>query len=76
MTDQVVEPKVPFLTRVFSACQGRHTALALGFFTTGNIFHYLGRLDATYIGFMTTLMGFVLGHSVKEDYFADKQAQK
>ena len=30
----------------------------------------LHRLDGTYIAFMGALMGFVLGHSVKEDYFS------
>jgi len=48
--------------------QGRTTSFCAAFFVTGNILHYLHRLDATYIAFMGTLMGFVLGHSVKEDW--------
>jgi hypothetical protein len=55
---------------------GRHTAAILAFFVTGNVFHYLHRLDGIYINFMTVLMGFILGHSVKEDYFASKTDNK
>lgn len=36
--------------------------------------HVLHRLDGTYIGFMTALMGFVIGHSVKEDLMERKRA--
>lgn len=48
---------------------GKSTFFILGFFITGNVLHWLHRLDATYITFMATLLGFVVGHSVKEDYF-------
>ena len=47
--------------------QGRHTFFAAAFFVVGNVMHWFHRLDGTYITFMGTLMGFVLGHSVKED---------
>lgn len=50
---------------------GRTTAFCVGFFITGNVMHFVHKLDATYISFMTVLMGFVLGHSVKCD-IADK----
>ena len=30
--------------------------------------HLFHRLDQMYIGFIVTIMGFVLTHSVKEDY--------
>jgi hypothetical protein len=53
--------------------QGRTTAFLGGFFVMGHLMHFLHRLDGTYITFMTTLMGFVLGHSIKEDYFGGKQ---
>jgi hypothetical protein len=39
-------------------------------FVTGNVMHALHRLDGTYIAFMGALMEFVLGGSVKEDYFS------
>ena len=38
-----------------------------GFFVMGNVFHYLHRLDSTFISYMIALMGFVVGHSIKED---------
>lgn len=57
------------MNKVFAFLQGRHTSFALGFFVAGNIMHWFHRLDATYIGFMTALMGFVLGHSVQENHF-------
>lgn len=50
------------------AAHGRHTLFAFAFFVTGNVFFWLHRLDGTYIAFMGTLMGFVLGHSIKEDF--------
>ncbi len=55
--------------KLFQACQGRHTALVLGFFFSGNFMHWFHRLDATYISYMIALMSFVLGHSIKEDWF-------
>lgn len=55
--------------------QGRHTAALLAFFISGNVFHYFHRLDSTYITFMTVFMGYVLGHSVKEDIFAGKTGE-
>ena len=60
------------LGKIFAWAQGRTTAFCLGFFVSVNVLHYLHRLDATYIAFMGTLMGFVLGHSAKEDHFATK----
>lgn len=50
-----------------NAAHGRHTMFCFGFFIAGNVLHWVHRLDGTYIAFMGTLMGFVLGHSVKED---------
>lgn len=69
MMDEHVTEIVPVMSRVYRVFQGRHTAAAFAFFVTGNVFHYIHRLDGTYIAFMSTLMGFILGHSVKEDYF-------
>jgi len=47
--------------------QGRTTAFISLFFITGNLAHFLHRLDGTYITFMGTLLGFVLGHSVSQN---------
>ncbi len=69
--------RVPaMINRVFQYLQGRHTAFALAFFVSGNILHWFGKLDATYIGFMGTLMGFVLGHSVQENHFDKDTSDK
>ena len=56
--------------KIIGALSGRTTALCIAFFVSGNVLHALHRLDGTYIAFMGALMGFVLGHSVKEDYFS------
>lgn len=57
------------IRKAFAYLQGRHTAFAIAFFVSGNIFHWFHRLDTTYITFMGTLMGMVLGHSAQENYF-------
>jgi hypothetical protein len=56
--------------KLMTALAGRTTAFLAAFFVTGHVMHVLHRLDGTYITFMVTLMGFVLGHSVKEDLFS------
>lgn len=61
---------VGMFQRMVNWCQGRTTAWLVAFFSLGNLFHVFHRLDATYISFMVTFMGIVLGHSIKEDYFA------
>lgn len=58
---------------VMDAVHGRSTFFCLLFFVCGNVLHWFGRLDATYITFMGTLLGFVVGHSIKEDIFAARQ---
>jgi len=55
------------LQKLFSYCQGRHTAFAFAFFVMGNTLQWFHRLDATWIAFMTSLMGFVLGHAIQEN---------
>jgi hypothetical protein len=59
--------------KVTSALQGRHTSFVAAFFVVGNVLHWLHRLDGTYIAFMSSLMGFVLGHSVKESMLPETQ---
>jgi hypothetical protein len=53
---------------------GRTTAFLIFFTIVGTVLHILHRLDGTYIGFIGTIMGFVLGHSVKEDYFSSSDS--
>jgi hypothetical protein len=65
------QPAQSLFGRVTGYLQGRHTAFAAAFFILGNVMHWFHRLDATYITFMGTLMGFVLGHSVKESMLPD-----
>ena len=60
------------LHKCVDALYGRTTTFCVAFFAMGNVLHFLHRLDWMYIGFMSTLMGFVVGHSVKEDYFSAK----
>lgn len=55
------------MNKFFTFLQGRTTGFCVAFFFAGNVMHWFHRLDGTYIAFMTALMGFVLGHSVKED---------
>ncbi len=57
------------LAKLFAYLQGRHTAFAIAFFLSGNVLHWYHRLDTSYITFMGTLMGMVLGHSAQENYF-------
>lgn len=57
------------IARCFKALQGRHTFFAAAFATFGSILAWYHRLDSTYVSFVTVMMGFILGHSVKEDYF-------
>ena len=45
----------------------RTTLFCGAFFISGHILHLLHRLDATYITFMGTLLGFIVGHSVSEN---------
>lgn len=47
--------------------QGRSTGFLIAFFIMGHVAHFLHRLDATYITYMGVIMGYVLGHSLKED---------
>lgn len=56
------------LTKWFS---GRTTTFCAAFFVTGTVLQGLHRLDMTYVAFMGTLLGAVVGHSIGQDH-ADK----
>lgn len=53
--------------KVMQITHGRTTAFFIAFFISGNVLAYIGKLTPVYVGFMGTLGGLVLGHSVKED---------
>ena len=56
--------------KILEATHGRCTAFFIAFFITGNVFAIFGKLTTTYVAFMATLGGLVLGHSIKEDVMA------
>jgi hypothetical protein len=60
------------LQKLFGFLSGRSTAFCVAFFISGNVAHFLHRLDGTYIGFMSALLGAVIGHSIKEDLLGAK----
>jgi len=54
--------------KVISITHGRTTAFFIAFFLAGHGMALVGKLTPVYVGFMGTLGGLVLGHSIKEDY--------
>jgi hypothetical protein len=53
--------------KILQITHGRTTAFFIAFFISGNVLAYIDKLGTTYVYFMGTLGGLVLGHSVKED---------
>jgi len=51
----------------FKKLQGRTSGFLLAFFVVGHVLAFAHQLTGTYIAFMSAFMGFVLGHSIKED---------
>ena len=49
--------------------QGRHTLFAAFFAIAGVVLQWFHHLDATFVAYMTSLMGMVLGHSIQENHF-------
>lgn len=66
---QATEKKQSWVSALYQKLQGRTTSFLVAFFVTGVGFHLFHRLDAVFIAFMSTHMTFVVGHSIKEDYF-------
>lgn len=58
--------------KVIAITRGRTTAFFIAFFLSGHAMALFGKLTPTYIGFMGTLGGLVLGHSIKEDMMAGR----
>lgn len=63
------------VTVLVNVCKGRHTFFAFCFFISGHIMHLAGKLNHTYIEYMAAMMTFILGHSIKQDYFENKAAE-
>jgi hypothetical protein len=58
--------------KVLQLTHGRTTAFFIAFFLAGHAMAMLDKLTPVYVGYMATLGGLVLGHSIKEDVMAGK----
>lgn len=56
--------------KLLQLTHGRTTAFFVAFFVSGHVVAFMHLLTPTYVGFMGTLGGLVLGHSLKEDLAA------
>jgi hypothetical protein len=56
--------------KVLQVTHGRSTAFFIAFFIAGHAMALLGKLTPVYVGFMGTLGGLVLGHSIQENVLA------
>jgi hypothetical protein len=61
-----------FAHKILQITHGRTTAFFVMFFVSGNVLALVGKLTPAYIGFMGTLGGLVLTHSIKEDIMAGR----
>jgi hypothetical protein len=59
--------------KILQITHGRTTAFFIAFFLSGHVFAYIGKLTPTYVAFMGTLGGLVLGHSVQENILVKNQ---
>lgn len=60
--------------KVLQVTHGRTTAFFVAFFIAGHVMAWFGKLTPTYVGYLGTLGGLVLGHSIKEDMMAGRNA--
>lgn len=58
--------------KMFVWMQGRHTFFAFLELVIGSLLAWSGHLDMSFVALVGTIQGMVLGHSIKEDYFAQK----
>ena len=58
--------------KMFVWANGRSTAFAAFFTGFGSLLAWYSKLTPTYIALVTAIQGYVVLHSVKEDYFAKK----
>ena len=61
------------LQKLFAYCSGRHTAFAAFFAVIGVCLQWFHRLDGTFVAYMSSLMGIILGHSIQENHFDNKK---
>lgn len=59
-----------FSQKIIQVTHGRTTAFFIAFFIAGHVMVFLGKMTPAYIGFMGTLGGLVLGHSIQENVLA------
>jgi hypothetical protein len=57
------------ISKLYAYCEGKCSSFFLFYAIAGITLQWLHRLDQTYIAFMVAHLGFVLGHSAKQDYF-------
>lgn len=62
-------------SKFFKWCSGRHTGFAVYFALMGTTLAWFHRLDLNYVALIGAIQSLVLGHSIKEDYVAMKQAE-
>jgi uncharacterized membrane protein YagU involved in acid resistance len=60
------------LQKIFTWLQGRHTGFAVYFAVVGTVLQCYHKLDMNYIALIGAIQAFVLGHSIKCDYFESK----
>jgi hypothetical protein len=58
--------------KIFTWANGRSTAFAAFFTGFGSLLAWFNKLTPTYIALVTAIQGYVVLHSVKEDYFSKK----
>jgi hypothetical protein len=56
-------------TAVTTAFQGRSTVFAIFFAISATVLAAFGKLTDSYVHVIFAIQGYVLGHSIKEDYF-------
>jgi hypothetical protein len=61
--------------KILQLTHGRSTAFFIAFFIAGHTMAILGKLTPVYVGFMATLGGLVLGHSIQENVLAPTPPQ-
>jgi hypothetical protein len=59
--------------KIMQITHGRTTAFFIAFFIAGHGMAFAGKLSPTYVAFMGTLGGLVLGHSVQENILVKNQ---
>ena len=60
------------IKRLFTWVNGRSTAFAAFFTGFGSLLAWYNKLTPAYVALVTAVQGYVVLHSVKEDYFSKK----